>query len=88
MTLRAEHHFFWRQNNADAAYSAPGTVLRPATSDETYIGAETDLLLNWQIDRHWSWYAGYSHFFAGDFIEETCTSGDIDFFYVSLHCIF
>ena len=88
VTLRAEHHLFWRQNAADAAYNAGGGVLRPATSDETYIGSETDLLLNWQVDRHWSWYAGYSHFFAGDFIEETGPSGDIDYFYVAVHFIF
>ena len=69
LSLRAEQHWFWRQSTEDAVYSAPGTVLRPGTgSDEAYVGAETDLLLNWQIDRHLSAYLGYSHFFPGDFI--------------------
>ena len=89
MTLRAEHHLFWRQSDADAVYNAAGGVLRGgAGSDETEIGAETDLLLNWQIDRHWSAYFGYSHFFAGEFIEETGPSADIDFVYAALQLTF
>ena len=89
VTLRAEHHLFWRQSGADAVYNAAGGVLRgDAGSDATAIGAETDLLLTWQVDRHWSAYVGYSHFFAGDFIEETGPSGDIDFFYAALQFTF
>jgi hypothetical protein len=89
VTLRAEHHLFWRESDADAVYTAAGTVLRAGTgSDEAYIGAETDLLLNWQIDRHWSAYVGYSHFFAGDFIQDTGPAGDIDFVYASLQFTF
>ena len=41
-----------------------------------------------QFDRHWSGYAGYSHFFAGDFVEQAgAASGadnDIDFVYGAL----
>ena len=47
------------------------------------IGSELDLLLNWQIDRHAAAYFGYSHFFAGDFIEQTGPSDDIDFLYAA-----
>ena len=89
VTLRAEQHFFWRESDVDAAYNALGNTLRPGgLTDETYIGAETDLLLNWQIDRHWVWYVGYSHFFAGDFIQETGPSGDIDWVYAALQFTF
>ena len=89
VTLRAEHHLFWRQSDVDAVYNDPGNVVRPGnTSNETYVGAETDLLLNWQIDRHWSGYVGYSHFFPGDFIQDTGPSGDIDFFYAALQFMF
>jgi hypothetical protein len=89
VALRAEHHLFWRQSDADAIYNPFGFVTRADLgSDETYVGSETDLLLNWQIDRHWSAYAGYSHFFAGDFLQETGPSDDIDFFYAALQFTF
>jgi len=59
---------------------------RPGSSK--YIGSEFDALLTWVFDRHWSAYAGYSHFFAGDFVEEagsgTGADSDIDFVYGSI----
>jgi hypothetical protein len=33
-------------------------------------------------------YAGYSHFFAGDFINDTGASKDIDFAYMALQFSF
>jgi hypothetical protein len=89
VTLRAEHHLFWRRSDADAVYNAAGGVLRPDNgSGATTIGAETDLLLNWQIQRHWSAYLGYCHFFPGEFIRETGPAGDIDFLYAALQFTF
>ena len=89
VTLRAEHHFFWRQSTEDALYNAGGAVLRPDNgSDESYVGAETDLLLNWQLERHWSAYFGYSHFFPGDFVQDTGPAGDIDFVYAAVQFVF
>ena len=85
LTLRGDYHLFWRASDADAVYNAAGGVLRADNgSDASYVGSEIDLLLNWQIDRHLSSYLGYSHFFAGDFIEQTGPSDDIDFFYAAL----
>lgn len=82
--LRTDYHFFWRAEESDALYNAAGAVARAAGgSDQTYVGSELDLLLDWQVDRHLSFYAGYSHFFAGDFLEATGPSDDIDFFYVA-----
>lgn len=94
VTLRTDYHLFWRENENDAVYTvAAGAgqspvsagVLRAASgSNEKYIGSELDLLLNWQVDRHLLLYGGYSHFFAGDFIQETGASKDIDFAYMAL----
>jgi hypothetical protein len=87
--LRLEQHFFWRQDTHDGLYTATGAELIPPGSSSTnYIGSEFDVLFDWQIDRHWSTYVGYSHFFAGDFVEESgAASGadnDIDFVYGAL----
>lgn len=82
--LRADYHWFWRAETSDALYNAGGGVIRAAGgSDQDYVGSELDLLLDWQVNRHLSFYVGYSHFFAGDFLEDTGASDDIDFFYVA-----
>lgn len=85
LSFRTDYHMFWRENTNDAAYNAAGGVLRAAgTNRDQTIGSEVDLLLNWQIDRHLSAYAGYSHFFTGAFIDHTGANHDIDFIYTAL----
>ncbi|HEX8913694.1 MAG TPA: alginate export family protein, partial [Humisphaera sp.] len=89
LSLRADYHLFWRQSDADGVYNAAGGLLRAAGGSSTmFIGSEVDLLLNWQIDRHTAAYVGYSHFFAGDFIQQTGPSNDIDFAYVAVQFTF
>ena len=84
LNVRAEYHQFWRQSTSDAVYNALGAVIRTSgASHASSIGSEIDLLLNWQIDRHLGAYAGYSHFFAGDFIHQTGAHMGIDFFYLA-----
>ncbi|MBT8486542.1 MAG: alginate export family protein [Phycisphaerales bacterium] len=82
-------HLFWRPSDEDALYNAGGGVLRPggAGTDEE-IGAEIDLTVKYRFDRHLAALVGYSHFFAGDFIEQTGPSDDIDFVYVQLEYTF
>jgi len=85
LSLRAEYYQYWRQSGQDAVYQTTGGVLRanaPNTSNS--IGSEMDFLLNWQVDRHLNCYAGYSHFFAGRFVEQTGASEDIDFLYAAV----
>src|SRR6185503_5232648 len=94
LTLRGDYHLFWRASDDDAVYNVLGGaaasppvagILRgDSGSDETFIGSEVDLLLTWQVDRHLQAYGGYSHFFAGDFIDETGANKDIDFLYLAL----
>jgi hypothetical protein len=88
VTLRADYRVFWRENTHDALYNSLGAVQRAAgTNRESYVGNELDLLLTWQIERHTQIYAGYSHFFAGDFIQDTGKATgadkDIDFLYAA-----
>ncbi|QQE09989.1 alginate export family protein [Planctomycetota bacterium] len=77
------NHMFWRANENDALYNAGGGIVRAASPDASKrVGSEADLVLKYTIDHHASVTAGYSHFFAGDFFEDTGTSDDIDFFYL------
>jgi len=89
LSVLLEHYFFWRENSHDALYNAQGApLIGGGGSNSDYIGSEFDALLSWQLDRHWSTYIGYSHFFAGDFVEEagagTGADNDIDFVYGAL----
>jgi hypothetical protein len=84
LRLDIAHHFFWRQNAGDAIYNLTGGVVRgPAGSRSLAVGNEFDISLNWQIDRHFSAYAGYAHFFTGSFLSRTGPSSDQDFLYAS-----
>ncbi|MEO6971151.1 MAG: alginate export family protein [Chthoniobacterales bacterium] len=83
LNLKAEGHFFWRAESADALYNAGGGVLRrgaPGTSKE--VGSEIDLVANYRFNRHLNVEAGFSRFFAGKFIQQTGPDSDINFFYL------
>ena len=85
LTLRADYHLFWRYSDEDAIYGVAGAIQRAdGGSGASFVGSELDLIVNWQIDRHTSAYFGYSHFFAGDFIDESGPSEDIDFVYAAI----
>lgn len=89
LSLRTDYHLFWRAEENDGVFNAGGGLLRAAGgNDEREIGSELDLLLTWQVDRHLSAYFGYSHFFAGDFIEQTGPGDDIDFAYAAVQYTF
>ena len=85
VTLNADGHSFWRQNVNDAVYNLNAQVVRAANGvHAASIGSEIDLVLNWQIERHWSAYAGYAHFFTGPFLMRTGPHADQDFFYAAV----
>ncbi len=82
--LRADYHFFWRADADDALYGVTGAVQRADNgTDATEVGQEIDLLIDWQVDRHLAFYFGYSHFFAGEFIDDTGANDDIDMVYIA-----
>jgi hypothetical protein len=78
-------HYFWRAETSDALYNAGGGVVRGgAAGTSRHVGAEIDLTVTYQVDRHTNLLAGYSHFFASTFIEQTGSSEDMDFTYLQL----
>jgi hypothetical protein len=89
VTLSLQQYVFWRASDRDAIYNKAGAVLRPGTgTTASYVGAETDLLGTYQATRHLLVYAGYSHFFAGEFIKKTGPHGDSDFVYGAIQYTF
>jgi hypothetical protein len=89
LTLSLQQYFFWRASDRDAFYNKQGFILRPGTETTArYIGAEIDLLATYNLTYHVQFYAGYSHFFTGEFIRKTGPSKDSDFFYAAIQYTF
>ena len=89
LTVKAEGHFFWRAEAADALYNAGGGVVRrgaPGTSKD--VGTEVDLVANYRFNRHLDVEVGYNHFFPGTFIKQTGPDSDINFFYLQTQIYF
>ena len=82
-------HLFWLADDSDALYNAGGGVARGAIAGaDGEVGSEIDVTVKYAFDRHLTGLAGYSHFFAGDFIKQTGSSNDIDFVYMQLQLTF
>jgi hypothetical protein len=89
LTLSVQQYFFWRASDHDALYGKAGEVLRPGDGTSArYVGAELDLFATYNISRHLLDYAGYSHFFAGDFIRSTGPSMGSDFVFLAVQSTF
>ena len=87
LALQPTVHGLWRASDDDSIYTIGGGVGRGG-GDARYVGTELDLLLNWQIDRHFSSYAGFSYVIPGAFIEETGPDEEISVLYVALQFTF
>lgn len=84
VTARLAYHAFWLAENSDGLYNAGGALVRrdPTGRSSHDVGQELDLTISWQIDVHSSILFGYSHFWNGDFINETGLGDDADFIYL------
>lgn len=88
-TVKMDGHFFWQADDNDAVYNAGGGVLRgPLAGADDFAGVEFDLLIKQKICSHVEALFGYSHFFAGGFIDDTGADKDIDFVYTQVQFTF
>jgi len=81
--LSLDCDIFWRETTDDGIYSANGSILRSDVGDARFIGTQPGVGLDWQLDRHSTFHAAYSHFFPGAFIDESGSSSEVDFVTVS-----
>lgn len=87
--VRVANHLFWRAESEDDLYSPSGQIVRSAGAGaRKRVGSEMDLLVNYRVNRNLTATIGYSRFFAGDFIDNTGASEDIDFLYSSFELKF
>ncbi|MEM9446690.1 MAG: alginate export family protein [Verrucomicrobiota bacterium] len=87
LTVAIDHHMFFREDTDAATTNVGGGFLRAgSTTDEGYIGNEIDITAKYPLPflPGAAVLMGYSHFFAGDYLDDTGTAEDIDFFYTQL----
>ena len=84
LTAGMDLHFFWLADTADTWRRAnASTAVRPASpAASNYAGAEFDTLLTWSPHSSFTLTAGYSHFFAGSYLDDSGTGSDADFVYL------
>jgi hypothetical protein len=83
LTVQLDGHAFWLQTNEDAWYRASGVAavrtLSPAAREaDRFVGTEVDLTVTYAFNKHVRIVGGYSHFFAGKYLEDTAAPGSGD----------
>lgn len=91
LDLELDYHAFWLADTHDFWYRANGIstvrILTPDRRDVRTIGArnfagqEIDLTATYGLTENIKLQAGYSHFFAGDYLVDTGAHSDADFAY-------
>lgn len=79
-------HGFWLDDTADAWYRVNGTTqvrpIQPGASNQA--GAEVDFTIQAKLTKHLDMLVGYSHFFAGQYLDDTGAGDDAEFAYLML----
>jgi hypothetical protein len=71
LTFTLTPNFYWRESTSDGLYNAGGFPEAAGNyGNAAYVGEETNLVGQWQINRHLTFTASYDHFFAGDYANE------------------
>ena len=81
ITFTADAAFFWRESAHDAVYNSGLNVARSGVNGGSrYVGEQIAAQIEWRLQRHLTWSANYTHFFAGEFIHENPPGRDVDYF--------
>lgn len=88
VTVQVDGHAFWLYTNEDAWYRANAVAtVRPLNRDgDPFVGTEVDLTVGYTPVKYLRFLAGYSHFFAGDYMGPA--ADDADFAYLQMSLVF
>lgn len=81
VTFSIDGDFFWRESTRDGVYNIGLSPVRAGINGGSrYVGAQTSVQIEWQLQRHLTWTANCAHFFAGPFLHENPPGKDVDYF--------
>lgn len=84
LKLETSLHLIYLDTAKDSLYNAARGVTRTATGAgiDTHVGNELDFLAKYKACDYADILAGYSHFFAGDYLKDSGANDDGDFAYI------
>lgn len=84
ITFNTQYHIFHLANARDALYNPGGQISRvdPTGRAGRDVGSELDFIVNWHLGPHTDIVTAYSHMFAGDFLNATGPSADLNTFWL------
>lgn len=90
LKVMVDYHLYWSASNNDAWRRVNGvTAVRPITSGASnFRGQEIDLTAFYKVNAHVGLQAGYSVFFAGNYLADTGASDNAHFAYLQLQIDF
>lgn len=76
VVVSGDYDWFWRQSLQDGIYGLGVNLLRSGfANQDRYVGSQPSIGIYWQVDRHLSLAAAYTHFFAGPFLTHGASPG-------------
>jgi len=80
---------FWRESTHDGIYGPAVNLIESGNaSNARYVGNQVEAMVEWRVDRHFTFTADYAHFIAGDFLKQTTPGKDVDYFSAWITCRF
>ena len=80
ITFTADAAFFWRESSRDGVYNSGLNIARAGLAGGSrYVGSQAGTQIEWRLQRHLTWTANYSHFFAGRFLDENPPAEDVNY---------
>ncbi len=79
LKLSMDWDVFWRYSTGDGIYDNGGNVIRGPGDGGRFIGHQASIGIEWELGRHTTFNATYSHFFAGDYLRHSGPHADVDF---------
>ena len=79
-----QYHWFYLDEVRDAWYNTKGKVVRRDTTGRAsdHVGNEVDLVVKYTVNKFLTFEGGYAHFFADNYVEDTGSADDADWFYL------
>jgi hypothetical protein len=89
VTASVDWIFQWRESLRDGVYSVPGFLIIPAgKSNARFVGDRPGVEVRWQANRHLWFQADYGIFYAGKFVKESQSGGNLNYWALWAGCRF
>ena len=90
MDLQVATHFFVLDSDSDAWFNGAGKPIRRVIAGgvDNTVGLEIDVHAKHQLNDSTALWIGYSHFFAGEYVDDTGEDPDTDWLYFQMTVAF